>query len=298
MAYAISKHSGVEGYLYQELPSLIPEEDMIRYCRTTRAGFSALAKTWSASLNGEWWSRLYLSIKLIIGSTIMLTSHLYCTKKNIKIVNPYLLYYAELSCCRALIFTFPEHRADKDLFDMTHQKTINVAIDVIRNISPKAAENVGLSINRCRANRELMSYKMPGAGPATLLFGHKSDTDSVIKICRFIVELAQLRSECLEAALDKHATGIYPLIQEEVMHTYMHDLDNEIIIDENDWYRFSQRTKHDNPPPNLALIATEGMVDDFFGVWKKEESEEETDQSAIDDVYDPDKDSRLLFDFV
>lgn len=68
------------------------EEDCRRYCSRTKEAYAKYTKAWSAHLNSEWLTRNYLAVKMILSATVMLTSFQYCQRKNVRIVQPYLLY--------------------------------------------------------------------------------------------------------------------------------------------------------------------------------------------------------------
>ena len=80
------------------------------------------------NLNSEWITRNYLSSKMILSATVMLTSLEYAIKKNLKMTVPYLYYYALITCCRALIYANPhnEWKENSDFLTMSHSKIINL----------------------------------------------------------------------------------------------------------------------------------------------------------------------------
>jgi hypothetical protein len=63
--------------------------------------------TWPASPE-EWFIRRYAAVKLILSSTVMLSSANYAIARGLRIVRPYLLYYALFNTSRALVLLVPE----------------------------------------------------------------------------------------------------------------------------------------------------------------------------------------------
>ena len=135
MSFDVSQHTGL-GY-GESIPTIesgVSDGGIAAYCDRTRQQFTAFAKQWNATLNTEWFVRHYLALKMVLAASVMMSSFRYAEKKNLRIVEPYLLYYATLSCCRAVVFTLPEQKWDDRLYALTHSNTINVAVDAIRKL--------------------------------------------------------------------------------------------------------------------------------------------------------------------
>src|SRR5581483_6287919 len=104
------------GISYRQIPQFWNDADCQRYCARLKEKFAVNTKAWTDDLHSEWMTRNYLALKMILSASIMLTSFRFCSEKNIRIVEPYLLYYASLSCCRAVILTSPDHDFNKPDF--------------------------------------------------------------------------------------------------------------------------------------------------------------------------------------
>jgi hypothetical protein len=78
---------------------------MQQYCQGIKRKYAKLTTPWTDDLHSEWVTRNYLAVKMILSALVMLTTFEYCREKNVRIVQPYLLYYAAISCCRAVHFT-------------------------------------------------------------------------------------------------------------------------------------------------------------------------------------------------
>src|ERR1035437_1105073 len=128
MSPDFSPFTGIgHGIEYVHISSEWDKEDCRRYCSRTKEAYAKYTKAWSDHHNSEWLTRNYLAVKMILSATVMLTSFEYCQRKSVRIVQPYLLYYAALSCCRALSFTRPDVQLqNSDLYQMNHSKIINV----------------------------------------------------------------------------------------------------------------------------------------------------------------------------
>ena len=95
------------GFPYSKLITWFTKDDISRYCINFRQQCSKITKKWDKTKNAEWSARHYLSIKMILSASVMVSSAAFSKERNIRITEPYLYYYSILSCCRALIFTLP-----------------------------------------------------------------------------------------------------------------------------------------------------------------------------------------------
>lgn len=120
---------------YNELFKNFESKKIESVINSLRQPFADIAKNLDITTNTQWIVRTYLASKMILASSVMLTSAEYAESKNLRIVNPYLMYYPLLSCARAVVFTNPYQEWSDDLIAMNHSKTINKVIlyqDMIR----------------------------------------------------------------------------------------------------------------------------------------------------------------------
>ena len=198
-----------------------------------RPSFVEIAKSFNIKFNTQWIIRTYLASKMILASSVLLTSAQYAKHKNLKIVEPYLLYYPLLSCARSVIFTNPYIEWNDDLPSMPHSKTINIIGDIVAKYDKKKGEEIKNFIDWAREYREIFSYKFPANG----LTEHLVKFDQVVTICRLLCELAQLQSAILESSITKHVTQKYEIDETEVTRTYLYGDKNFQFIDAEDGYR-------------------------------------------------------------
>ena len=96
-----SQFTGIDyGISYEHISLEWDEETCRQYCSRIKEQYAKQTKSWTDDLHSEWLTRNYLAVKMILAASVMLTSFEYCRKKNVHIVQPYLLYYSTLSCCR------------------------------------------------------------------------------------------------------------------------------------------------------------------------------------------------------
>ena len=248
--------------------------------------FAYLAKNWSDILNSQWVLRDYLAVKMILSSSVMLSSVVYANQKNLRIVEPYLLYYSLLNCSRAVIFTSPNvDWNNEELFSMTHKKTINVVGDIISSYNTKKGKEIKKYIDWAREYREIFSYKFPANG----LNEHHLSLQDTIYNCQLLCTLAQFQSKILENSITKHVTKEFNLDWNTLSIGYKYGETNFKFIDQEDGYRLDYITRKQKRPYSLHLTMTEGMVEDFFGAWCTK------DDSEIDGNYNPDTEWQIIF---
>jgi hypothetical protein len=104
-------------------------------CQALRQKFQRLAPLPNA--HEEWLFRTYAAVKLILAATVMLSSAKYAIAKALRIVEPYLMYYALINTSRALVLVLPEQRWENGrlLDESTHEKTRNLVSDQLRPMS-------------------------------------------------------------------------------------------------------------------------------------------------------------------
>ncbi len=238
-------------------------------------------KRWGKEKNAEWLVRTYLSMKMIFSATVLLNALKYSSKKNLKIVEPYLMYYSLLCCCRALIFTLPDALWNKgELATITHSKAINLTIDTFASIDRNVSIEIKRLLSLTRSFREMYSYRFPARGLLVIPENFRIGLDEVIRSCTLLVEIAQLNSECLESSVMKNVR-YDPSWQDDVDEEmykvcFEYKFDDgefsDVILDEDDWYRFGRMDIKYKLPFSLLNSMSEGMTEDFFNAWAPEES--------------------------
>jgi hypothetical protein len=218
----------------------------------------------------EWIVRTYVALKYLLGASVLLSSAQFAIRTNLRIVQPYLLYYALFNSSRALMLVTPEHlwNDGKILDETTHTKTQAVTHDTLRYLSPDVAARY-LDINRrVMAGREALSYKFPAEGLNVPLGSIVSGISEVIATCQFIAEVAELQSECLQTAFRKSLIRASANRDAILSRAYLYEhrsLDNT-IRDNDDYMRFRQHLNSTDRPLSLHQTARPGLVEDFFGV--------------------------------
>ncbi|WP_294589947.1 hypothetical protein [uncultured Bacteroides sp.] len=277
--------SGIKNdyFEYKELYSNFGKKIIETRINDLRPPFTEIAKVFDIKSNTQWIIRTYLASKMILASSVLLTSAQYAKSKNLRIVEPYLLYYPLLSCARSVIFTNPHIGWSDDLVTMTHSKTINLIGDIVAKYNKKKGDEIKKLIDWAREYREIFSYKFPANG----LTDHLINFEDVVIVCRLLCEIAQLQSAILEAAITKHVTQQYEIDEMEVIRTYLYGEKNFQFIDSEDGYRLNYIQRKEARPFSIMNTMTEGMVEDFFGAWCSDIDE--------DDVYNPDENWRIIF---
>jgi len=254
--------------------------------------FSKLSKSWNDELNTEWVCRVFWAAKMIMAASLMLESLEYARDKNLKVSVPYLQYYSLLYSLKALVVVLPGQRWNNgSLIEQTHTKTINVACTEVAKLDKRwnnqnaGSDSIKEQILKLKAFRELISYRAPSSGGSF----EKYDID-LLHLCKVPVELAQMVSEILEEAIHKNLPhGCKPqLIETDLETVFRSEIGNHQFFDEEDYYRIGYLLRKHPLPTNVLHIMSEGHVEDFFGSW--------CDADEREEVFDPDKNWRILFD--
>lgn len=273
---------------YHAVPFEANDQCIRRYCTSTRRQAAALAKGFDSKKNTEWITRTYFAVKFILASTVILNSAKHAEWNNLQIALPYLRYYGLLNCCRAFLFTVPDLTWKGSLtVEMTHQKILNLTADYLKRIHPGPDDKWKALFSRAREQRELFSYSFPAT--AMRYLGESAvGTDEIIEACAFLSELCQLNTECVVAALGKYAPGPYGLEDvEEARLAVYHDLNPEAVPDDDDYHRLGRLFRKHPSPQTIQVTATEGLIEDYFGAWRAEESKA--------GAFDPCQNTSLLF---
>ncbi|KAF2512821.1 hypothetical protein EYY60_06855 [Flavobacterium zhairuonense] len=271
---------------YNNIDAEFSDAEVTKNLESLKKEFSKLSKNWNDQLNTQWVVRDYIAIKMILSSSVLLNSLEFANEKNLRIVEPYLIYYSLLNCSRAVILTSPfSDWNNEELFIMTHQKTINILGDIVSKYNKEKGNNIKAFIDWAREYREIFSYKFPANG---LNNKHLSLNDA-IEICRLLCEIAQLQSKVLENAISKNVKTDFDLDWKILSIGYSYGEKNFKFIDKEDGYRLDYITRKQKRPFSLHLTMTEGMVEDFFGAWYPE------DDSNLDEIFNPDSNWRIIF---
>lgn len=279
-------------YDYESLPFTFAKEQIDVYYERLLSQFSLLTKNWNDDLNTEWIARNYLASKMIMSATLMLNSAQYAFESNLRVVEPYLLYYSVFGCCKAAVLTHPNLKWEEGaIFEYTHQKVINLTGGIVANFDRNYSEYTKKVLTQIRDYRELFSYKFPTTGLKQLPEEVSAQIEDVIELCRLLVEVAEFQSERLDQSFTKNCKDKKFGYTEDVLKKliWFETYDSQ-FYDDDDYYRLSRFVAKGKKPTSLSLTMNAGMVDDFFGAW--------TDTDNRDGVrFDPDNNIRLIYDF-
>lgn len=195
-----------DNFDYTKIKEKFSEKEIQKCNQELMANFSLQTKSWSKEKNSYWVLRNYLGVKMILSSSVMLSSLEFAIDKNLRVVEPYLIYYALLNCCRAIIFTSPNVEWNSgEVMTMTHTKIINLTVDSVNRFNKKEAKRVRNILEKARDYRELFSYKFPANG----ISDFNVDSKLAIEECKFLSEIAQYQSELLEKSYDKNVSDYF-----------------------------------------------------------------------------------------
>jgi hypothetical protein len=291
----VSKYTGAEyEYDYKQV-SYIGDESIAKYCSSLRQRFAQQRQAPEAA--EQWIARTYLATKYLLAASLMLSSARFAIAQHLRIVEPYLLYYALFNASRTLFLVIPEQpwNGGRLIGDPTHLKVQNVVHDCLGHLSIDAATRYKDVIRRALATREMFSYRFPAQGLRGSFASIAPELEEVTTVCQFLAELAQLHSECLESSFRSLPDVELPNASQALKTLLLYEPRslNSAVTDAEDWYRLWQFARHSNKPLSLHLTARPGLVEDFFGAWSLDE-----DHNEGFDVYDADsQDWRIIFDF-
>jgi hypothetical protein len=270
------------------LELMLPE-----HCRRMLHQFGALPQT--SVVTAEWILRPYLALKMLIAATIMFSSLKYATAKGLRIVEPYLSYYALLNTTRALMFCIPIIGwNDGELLSARHSKIANVTTTHLRAIDDRLAARHEELWKKSLMARELFSYRFPARGLRGEISDLMPEWKDVLSHARLLAEIAQVNSECLD---DTCGNRKLPLDDpkfvdddesNDLLRTfYLYEHKTAPITDDDDYYRLGRIINGPNSPQNLLHLATDGLIEDAFGCW--DFSTDAADYRPLDED--------ILFDF-
>jgi hypothetical protein len=111
--------------------------------------------------------------------------------------------------------------------------------------------------------------------------------DDIREACSLLAELSQLNSECLISALRRYGPGNLDIADiDDVRLAIYYELGTDEDIDNDDYYRIGRYFEKHHMPTTVSLMATEGLIEDFFGAYTGERSPT---------AFDPDEDIDVLF---
>lgn len=276
-------------YGYRQLTS-VPDQEVKEYISRTRALFAPISRSFNNDLHTEWFIREYLALKYILAATVMGTSARYGRTKNLQITTPYLHYMMMLNCCRAFIFSLPCSEWDGvKSIEMTHGKIINLSTNGLARISKCVKDLHADRLSRARSQREAFSYRFPGQGlkvfnSSLLSFEEALDT------AQLLCDLSQANFACLESSVRKHSNPPFKITYNSAIWDLVGP-EGELseFIDSDDSHRVSYFIRKHDRPCELSGLATEGLIEDFFGAWQ-------IDEEDADGAYNPDQEWDLLID--
>jgi hypothetical protein len=255
------------GFGYYWLPRLSTEGQLGALCFSLNQRFRASAGQVEA--HEQWLVRTYSAVKYLLAATAMLSAAKYTRLKGVRIVQPYLQYYALFNTSRALILLIPEQpwKGGALLDDITHSKAPNIVEDLLRYVSPAFARDFRICYDRALALREYFSYKFPAEGLGGELESQQCTLEDTIRVCSGVAEVAQMLSECLAKAFDGLSCPSR-LAEEPLRRFFEYSVRSvSLVSDEEDYYRLGRIVQKHLKPCSLIGMATEGMVEDFFGSW-------------------------------
>lgn len=269
-------------YEFRELGVTFDEKDCTKVAIQLLGRYAKITKTWTAERNSEWLCRFYMSAKLIMFATLHVNSERYAETRNLRVVSPYLRYYAVLHLLRSVCYTLPEQSWNDGY--LTHEAAIRGAVQHLRAFNPAVAEKAEKIVRRLKAERELISYRAPSIGDDQV-----TEKNNLLWICTLLAEVAQFNSELLDRSVEKHANlDTFKLLPHYVAKLATIEIDGHSFNDREDAYRLGYLARKFPRPTNLQHLMTEGHVEDFFGAWCAEE--------RVDGSFDPDDMWGIIFD--
>jgi hypothetical protein len=185
---SFQRHTGASIEFPYDLLSGLDEKLVQFHCGALRQRFQL--QTSLPNAVEHWFFRSYAAVKLILSSTVMLSSANYAAAKGLRIVEPYLLYCALFNTSRALVLLVPEERwqEGKLLEESTHEKVRNVTADQLRYLSKERAAEYQNLAQRALATREFFSYRFPATGLKNDVEKILPEYEDVVWVCRYIAE--------------------------------------------------------------------------------------------------------------
>lgn len=220
-----------------------------------------------------------------MAATIQINSLEFASERNLRIVGPYLRYYAIFLLLRGIVFTLPEQPwNDGQLSKISHKRVMNLACDYLRYLDVEWAQRVTDLVSLLRHQRELTSYWQPSSGD-----GQFAAVGDIIELATTLAEIAQFNSEILERAIVKKADpNAFVFLDRYAEDLSQAELVGHVHFDREDAYRLNYLLRKYPFPTDICHTMTEGHVDDFFIAWCSEEPNEQQ--------FNPDKEKCVIFD--
>ena len=280
-----------DAFSFRQLDKKFSADELKDYSNSLQRQFSKLTKDWNDKLHSEWTARMFLSAKMIYSATLLLNTLDYSRQKNVRVTEPYLLYYSNLNCCRALIFTHPAQIwQDGKLMMDSHTKIIHKTSDIISRLNLEVGIETKILLQTTKDYRELFSYKYPANGLRTDEIFKEINIDTITERCNLLCEIAQFTSGCFQSSFDKNCVSKTFYLNEDVLEAcFSYHGDTYSLTDDEDVYRISYIMRKVKRPYNIYYTMTEGMTDDFFGSWVADDNDD-------DDAFNPDDRTINIFD--
>lgn len=256
-------------YSYRELLALCNEQKLRNVAtRISELYRNHLTKNWTIDLNSEWVCRHYLAAKMILNSTVILNALKFSEENGMRLATPYFEYYATLSLARAVVYTLPTESWDNGkLITISHRRAIDKAFEWLERFNRSTALELKNDTLKLKAQREVISYRVPSTGDANLSKDHDLE-----KLLIILAEVAQFNSELLKKSIIKHAgEEVFLVKQEDIKNIAKIQIDGYQFHDEYDDHRLNYLRRKMSRPTTLHLTMTEGMTEDFIGAWDGEE---------------------------
>ncbi|NCB48502.1 MAG: hypothetical protein EOM55_02640, partial [Clostridia bacterium] len=181
-------------YEYRKLFSKFSTNELNKFKTSIQEQFQKII--WNDETYSEWKARTYFSIKMCLSATIMLSSLYYSMDKNLKVVEPYLLYYSLLNSSRAFLSLNPnENWNNGEMLKNSHSKIINSSASYAQLLNKEFSTNFKRDFLSLRDYRESFSYKFPSDGLG--IFKGVSNIGMVEEYCIILLEITQYSSEIL-----------------------------------------------------------------------------------------------------
>jgi hypothetical protein len=223
------------------------ENQLKSYAERQRRFSAPITKNWDKKGKVEWLVRNYLSLKMILSSTLLLNSAEFAFNNNLRVVEPYLLYYSLLNTGRALLFADPSIEwKDGELIRQPHSYVINKTSELIRIISSIEGAKVKNLLEEAKGFRELFSYRFPANGISGITSqSQEIDLEETIRTCRLISEIAQFNSEILQKSCEKNIKEDIEISRSDLNEGYIYtnymkshyEENSESVFDQEDFYR-------------------------------------------------------------
>jgi hypothetical protein len=255
-------------YSFRELEKITNDKKSAKVIGDILKKYSVLTKAWNKEINSEWTCRVYFASKMILNSTVLLLNAEYADKKNMRIVIPYLHYYAVLSLLRSIIYTLPELNWEKgELIEISHTKAINIALDWVSKFNKEKAIEIKKTCLYLKAQRELISYRAPASGDSNL-----SDNYNIIEICTILAEVVQFNTVLFERSINKNVSKDDFIVYYEDMEKIINvNIEGFSFYDKYDAHRLDYVRRKMPRPYNIVCFMTEGQTEDFIGAWDSED---------------------------